>query len=233
MKGGWVFRHFRVVAVLVASLACALVEADQGGDSIELVSSHFGLTLKFSLDPDTGMYAISLRNDGEDTEVFADRFSDRSDYELIPGAVLLYLKINGKMVPNPLYYAGLPSRAFSPYYRPDNYIIWADYAQDICGSCVAERSFDLRHFVDHALRRTSKSFESLRRRQDRLRDRDLPERIRKELDLARELDFLSGIRMLEVKLLFGVQILSKELTISNETEWIELPVDEYAPAYLP
>ena len=65
-----------------------------------------------------------------------------------------------------------------------------------------------------------------------LRDRNVSSGY-EELDvLARDLDYLTDIRQLEMKMVSITKILSKgDLLLRVETEWIELSPERYAPHY--
>ena len=134
----------------VLSVVFALEEPAASEDAVRLVDSKADMTLAFGLDRATGVYTISLRNDGVDSGVFADRFSEPSEYEIVPGAMTFLVKINGELVLNPIRYIGMPGAvSFNVDYLPsqsDGLKYWIEN-REICGSCVVERSFSLRDFV--------------------------------------------------------------------------------------
>ena len=193
------------------------------------VASEDEMTLKFSFDLESGAYKISLMNRGPDSEIFEDLFSDDSEFEQIPANVSISVKINDKLVPEPFYFYGLPLTPFSPYYVPDWIRDPEDHARDICASCSVEKSFELRHFVNYILERVYRIFEASRD-WDAQREYGIPREEELRM-LALDLDYLSEIRKLEVKFSCRTLILSKDLTLRAETDWIQLSVEKYAKGY--
>ena len=195
------------------------------------VASEDEMTLRLSFDPESGVYEISLANGGVDSEIFEDLFADDSEYELIPGNVWISVKINDKLVPEPFYFYGLPLTPFSPYYFPDWIRDPEDHAREICASCSVERSFDVQHFLTYILERVSGVF-SLFKDRDSRRDEYGPARGQELRTLAQDLDYLSEIRKLEVMFSCRTLILSKDLRLRADTDWIQLSVEEYAQEYM-
>ena len=218
-----------VLAVFVPSLATGDSMTDTKFVS---VSSEGEIALRFSFDLESGLYEISLANGGAGSEIFEDLFSDDSEYELIPGNVWISVKIDDNLVPEPFYFYGLPPTPFSPYYIPDWIPDPEDHARDICAFCSVERSFDVRHFVNHILERVSMIFDASR---DWDAQWDEHGRLPREQELrvlAQDLDYLSEIRKLEIQFSCRTLILSKDMRLRSDTDWIQLSVEEYAREYM-
>ena len=140
---------FAIVATLLSWTSDELM-ADQS--VVSLVASKSDMTLGFQFDGARGYYHISLRNDGPDTEVFADLFSQTAKYEAIPGNVLISIRVNGKLVPDPLRTIDMPGMVeFNPHVDPEIVLVSEYHAREICSSCAIERSFDIREFLDYIL----------------------------------------------------------------------------------
>ena len=213
-------------AIAVTLLVCTVNELMADQSDVSFVESKSDMTLGLRFDGATGHYRISLQNEGPDTEVFADLFSQAAEYEAIPGNVLTSIRINGKLVPDPFRTIDMPGMVdFNPHIDPESLFVSEDHATEICSSCVIVRSFDIREFLHYILERVSGLYAEFR-------TRDVPPRLRDVEMLAQELDYLSDIRELEVKMSCSMMILSKDnLLLRVETNWISLPPDKYAPSY--
>ena len=216
-----------VLAITIPSFAPGVSMADTAFVS---VSSDDDMTLRFSFDPERGVYKISLANRGENSETFEDLFWDDPEYELIPGNVWVSIRINDKLVPEPFYYYGLPLTPFSPYYIPDQFPEPEKHAREICASCSVEKTFHVRHFVNYILERVSRIFDASRSWDAQVNEHGLP-REQELQTLAQDLDYLSEIRKLEVQFSCRIVILSKDSRLRVDTDWIQLSVEEYAPEY--
>lgn len=187
-------------------------------------SEAAGMVWQLSLDAASGVYEISLRNKNENAEVFQDRFSEDSNYDLIPAAVTMNVRVNGKRVPaDPFDLSN--SYGFNPHHHSGQLLGWPNHAREICGSCTVKRSFHVRHFLDYILRRMSGFFAYLRARNG------IPDR--PELNsLARELNYLSDIRELEINMTCWTRIWSREDRLLRvETGWVRLPAERYNTGY--
>ena len=215
-----------IVAVVFVVLAFEELAASE--DAVRLVESKADITLVFGFDHATGVYTISLRNDGINNEVFADRFSDPSEYELVPGAVTFWVKINGELILSPVRYIGMPGAVtFNVDYLPSQSDgFWPSTEKEVCSSCVVERSFNLGDFVIPFLTRMSSWFDFFREPEGQFRGKT---RYRDSQLLAEKLNYLSDIRKIELKMSCATTILSREgLRLHVETDWILLSPETYA-----
>ena len=183
------------------------------GQGMRVVESKDDITLEFSLDPERGIYKISLRNDGPHGQVFADFFSHRwAKYERAPGSIRLYIRINGEFFPNPLRSSLGGHEGFNPHDDPSRAINFEGFANEICGSCVMERSFDLRYILDDALERIFVFYDQ-------------------QINPAGDPDYLWAIRELDVRMTSSVVLLRNWDHLSVETDWIALSPEKFARGY--
>ena len=206
---------YRVIYLALPSLAIISLGADfdMSDQRMRAFESKDHLTLEFSLDPERGVYKISLRNDGPHGIVFADLFSHRgAKYERAPLAVSLYVRVNGEFFPNPLRSSLGGHEGFNPHDDPSRAINFEDFANEICDSCVVERSFDLEYILDDALERILLFYDQ-------------------QINPAGDSDFLWDIRELDVRMTSSVILLRNWDHLSVETDWIALPPEKFARGY--
>ena len=190
--------------------------ADKG--TVYVHESRDGMKLGFRFNLADSSYTISVSNDNLGKEIYSDRFSDRSVYDLIPGNVWISIRINNVDIPNPLFYPGMPDmKWFNPHLNLATYSERGDSAKEICGSCLIERSFDIRDFLNYTLGWISEFYIGT-----------------EQLDLshAREIEILAEelelVKKLEIKISCGITVLSKDdLVLRVETGWIALPPETY------
>ena len=133
--------------LLAFSMFCA-TESVVIGESIVAVTSQADMTLKFNFEPDTGIYKISLRNEGKESGMFLDWFFDKSRYEKIPGSIRMSIRINGEMITEAVGDNGR-NRSFSPRaYTNGTYVLEEEIVANICGLCAIERSYDIRDLMN-------------------------------------------------------------------------------------